>query len=85
VDCAPPSAGSCLQVRELRFDEQGLRKGRPGPWRPLADPIEGYTHTPGTRNVLRVDRYQRKAAAGGPTSALYVLDLVVESEIVAGK
>ena len=86
VDCKLPSgaAGSCLQVREVRFDKQGLRSGRPGPWRPLAEPIEGYTHTPGVRNVLRVDRYRRQAAAG-ESAALYVLDLVVESETVAGK
>jgi len=86
VECKLPSgaAGSCLQVREVRFDKQGLRSGTPGPWRPLAESIEGYAHTPGVRNVLRVDRYQRKAAAG-ESAAVYVLDLVVESQTVAGK
>jgi len=87
VDCKLPSGamGSCLQVREVRFDEKGLRKGQPGPWRPFTGLIEGYTHTPGVRNVLRIDRYERKPAPAGKPSALYVLDLVVESETVAGK
>lgn len=87
VDCKlpPGAAGSCLQVREVRFDDKGLRKGPPGPWRPFGETIDGYTHTPGVRNVLRVDRYERKPAPSGRPSVAYVLDLVVESETVAGK
>jgi len=87
VECKPPSAtgARCIEVREVRFDQKGLRTGQPGPWRPLAEPIEGYTHAPGVRSVLRVDRYQRKPAKAGESAAVYVLDLVVESEIVAGK
>jgi len=87
VDCKLPSGamGSCLQVREVRFDDKGLRQGPPGPWRPFAERIEGYTHSPGVRNVLRVDRYQRKPAAAGEAAAVYVLDLMVESETVVGK
>ena len=87
VDCKLPSgeAGRCLLVREVRFDEQGLRKGQPGPWRTFTGRIEGYAHTPGVRTVLRVDRYERKPAPAGQPSALYVLDLVVESETVGGR
>ncbi len=85
VDCAPTpvAAGSCLQVRELRFDGKGLRKDPPGPWHPFAEPIEGYTHTPGVRNVLRIDRYERRPAPAGASPVRYVLDLVVESETVS--
>jgi len=87
VDCTLPSgaSGRCLQVREVRFDDKGLRQNPPGPWRPFGERIEGYTHARGVRNVLRVDRYQRKPASAGQPSAVYVLDLVVESEAVAGK
>jgi heat shock protein HslJ len=87
VECRLPSGaiGSCIQVREVRFDDKGLRQGPPGPWRPLTERIDGYTHTPGVRNVLRVDRYERQPAPAGRPSVAYVLDLVVESETVAGK
>jgi hypothetical protein len=87
VECTLPSgdAGRCLRVREVRFDDKGLRKGAPGPWRTFADPIEGYTHTPGVRNVLRIDRYERKPAPAGRPPVAYALDLVVSSETVAGK
>lgn len=76
VDCPAPPAGQaqCLSVREISFDEQGIRKAAPGAWRPLAEPIEGFTHVPGTRNVLRLDAF---GAAGQPVA--YVLDMVVES------
>jgi heat shock protein HslJ len=72
----------CLQVRERHFDEQGLPAGTPGAWQPLYQDIEGYTHAPGIRNVLRVKRYSvRNPPADGPSVA-YVLDIVVESEKV---
>ncbi len=77
--CRNPRNGqtTCLQVREISFDEQGLRSAHPGPWRPFYETIEGYSHTPGVRNVLRVNRFQRGAVS---TPAIYVLDLIVESE-----
>jgi len=83
VACKNPLSGAttCMQVRERRFDEQGLVVGTPGSWQPFYEPIEGYTHQPGVRNVLRLKRFDRAAPAGGP-SFVYVLDLVVESETV---
>lgn len=87
IDCELPSGavGSCLRVREVHFDEHGLRKGPPGPWRPFAESIDGYAHTPGIRNVLRIDRYQLKPAPAGAAAIRYVLDMVVESETVVDK
>jgi heat shock protein HslJ len=84
VACANPTSGAskCLQVRERRFDAQGLVVGTPGEWQPFYDPIEGYTHQPGVRNVLRLKRFERGASAGG-SPFVFVLDLVVESEVVA--
>jgi heat shock protein HslJ len=86
VACTRPGGGAstCLQVRERRFDAQGLVVGTPGEWQPFHEPIEGYTHQPGVRNVLRVKRFERGGAAGGPTF-VFVLDLVVEAEAVAQK
>jgi hypothetical protein len=85
IACQNPLNGDtlCLQVRERQYDAQGLVVGVPGVWRPLYESIEGYTHTAGVRNVLRIKRFQRGAAAPGGASAVYVLDLVVESETVA--
>ena len=79
----PPSPNTrCLQYRERHYDDQGLVVGTPGEWKPLTVKIEGFTHREGERNVLRVKQFQGPRSAGGAASTLYVLDLVVESEIV---
>lgn len=82
VPCAQPQNGrtACLQARVIEFDAQGLRVGTPGAFAPFQDSIEGYQHQPGVRNVLRLKRFDRGAAA--VPRHLYVLDLVVESETV---
>jgi heat shock protein HslJ len=84
VPCsAPPMRdATCLQVRERVFDAQGLPVGTPGDWRMLAGEIEGFAHRDGVRNVLRVKRFERSPAPADAPAAVYVLDLVVESEVV---
>ena len=59
-----------------------LLVGTPGEWRALAGEIEGYTHRAGERNVLRVKRFERSHPPADASRFVYVLDLVVESEIV---
>lgn len=73
----------CLRVRERRFDANGLRIEPPGAWRNFHGSIEGFTHTPGVRNVLRINRYQRQQTPADASRTIYVLDMVVESETVA--
>ena len=70
----------CLQVRELKYDDNGLKVGTPGAFGNFYDRIEGYTHEPGTRNVLRVDRYTIKNPSADASKYAYVLDMVVESD-----
>jgi len=79
-DESPSGDGLCLQVREITFDDKGLRVGSPGEFQPFSGTIEGYTHQPGTRNVLRLKRFQ---PAGADSGAVFVLDLTVESETIA--
>ena len=79
---SPRGDGTCLQVRERIFDEQGLPVGTPSEWQAFRADIQGYTHEPGIRNVLRVKRFQPTATPGMPAEPVYVLDLVVQSEVV---
>jgi heat shock protein HslJ len=78
----PPSGQSqCLQVREIKFDEKGLKTGTPGEWQSFSSTIEGYQHTVGVRNVIRVNRFQPASSSVDiVVPAIYVLDMVVESE-----
>lgn len=84
VDCHHPlmPGHRCLEVRELQYDANGLRQGA-GEWGPLYEEIEGFEHQPGVRNVLRVDRFQRRDVPADASSVVHVLDMVVESEQVS--
>ncbi|HET7267834.1 MAG TPA: META and DUF4377 domain-containing protein [Oleiagrimonas sp.] len=83
VECEHPpgTADQCLKVRERHFNDKGLTVGKPGQWHPLTHSIDGYTHTDGVRNVLRIKQYKVKNAPAGAASTAYVLDMVVESEV----
>jgi heat shock protein HslJ len=86
IACPNGAPGAqCLNVREVHYDAQGLRTGEPGPWHALGEPIEGYTHQPGVRNVLRVRRFTIAHPERHGANVAYVLDMVVESEITPRK
>jgi hypothetical protein len=70
----------CLQVREVKYDDQGLKVGTPGEFGNFYDSIDGYTHEDGVRNVLRVERYTIENPPADGSRYAYVLDMVVESE-----
>jgi heat shock protein HslJ len=72
----------CLQVRELKYDDKGIKTGTEGAFGNFYGDIEGYAHEPGIRNVLRVKRYTIKNPPADGSSLAYQLDMVVESEIV---
>jgi len=44
--------------------------------------IEGCSHTPGMRNVLRINRNERKQVPADASRYIHMLDLVVETEVV---
>lgn len=72
----------CLQVRELKYNEQGLKQST-GTWENFYGTIEGYTHQAGVRNVLRIKRFTRPEPAPADASKyVYILDMTVESETV---
>ena len=74
----------CLQVREVKYDAHGIRQTPPGEWQPLYAEIEGFEFREGERKVLRLDRFERDPTPADASSIVYVLDMVVESEIVPG-
>ncbi len=82
VPCRRPPIGDaqCLQVRQIRYDGNGVRIGTGGEFRDFFDSIAGYTHAPGVRNVLRVKRYKIADPPADASAYAYALDLVVESE-----
>lgn len=71
----------CLQVRELRYDSAG-RKKVVGDWQYFHGQIEGFTHEPGVRHVLRLKRYPIQNPPADASNVAYVLDMRVEAERV---
>lgn len=70
----------CLLVREITYDDSGIKK-QVGEWTPFYDNIENYTHEAGVRNVLRLKRYTRQQAPADASRYVYILDMVVETEL----
>lgn len=86
VRCRPglsPNTIDCLQVREVSYNDQGLRAGEPGPWQPFSGSIEGYTHELGIRTVLRAKRFPIASAHMDQPQVAYILEMQLESESVA--
>lgn len=73
--------GQCLQVREVYYNAQSIKSGT-GAWQRFAGTIEGYTHQPGMRQVLRLKRFEGPANAQGNKTPIYVHDMTVETETV---
>ena len=65
---------------EVRRQGTELKVGTPGAFGNFYARIEGYSHEPGIRNVLRVDRYTIKNPPADASKYAYVLDMVVESD-----
>lgn len=83
IDCSHPLMPDyrCLNVREVHYDENGIRTGT-GDWQALYQDIEGYEHQPGIRNVLRLKRFTVPNPPADASSMAYVLDMIVESEVI---
>jgi len=83
IDCHHPMMPDykCLQVREIRYDDSGVKQP-PGEWQAFYGDIEGFEFREGERKVLRLKRFRRDPAPADASSIAYVLDMVVESELV---
>lgn len=72
----------CLQVREVRYNQQGIKTFVAPEWSNFYDHIEGYQHADNMRHVLRVKKYPVKNPPADASSNAYVLDMIVESELI---
>lgn len=84
VSCSHPLMPNhqCLKVREIVYAENGVKTST-GEWQNFYDEIEGFTHQPGTRNILRLKKFTLKNPPADASAFAYVLDMVVSSELVS--
>ncbi|MDO5667048.1 MAG: META and DUF4377 domain-containing protein [Alcaligenaceae bacterium] len=81
--CIHPLLGEskCLQTRTVDYNERGLKQSH-GNWQNFYQTIQNYEHTPGLRQVLRLKRFDNKNARDNISRYVFILDMVVESELL---
>jgi len=72
----------CLQVREIKYAENGIKTQVDKDWTLFYDNIDGYTHTSNERQVVRIKRYEIKNPAADQSKYAYVQDMIIERETV---
>lgn len=80
-DCPNPNQKTCLKVRPVYYDEQGIKKGV-GDWDIFVDNIEGYNHDSSVDTVLRLKRFTVDPVEVKGKQFVYVFDRIVESSVV---
>lgn len=82
--CTGVAAQTCLQVREIKYAENGVKSQVDKDWTLFYDHIDGFQHTPNERQVIRVKRYEIKNPAADQSKYAYVHDMTIERESVKG-
>lgn len=80
--CTGVAKQTCLQVREIKYADNGVKTQVDKDWTLFYDQIQGYTHNPDQRVILRVKRYEIKNPAADQSKYAYVHDLTVEQASV---
>ena len=72
----------CLQVKEVKYDEKGLKTYHSSQWLNFYDNIDGYTHNSNEKVIVRVKKYAVKNPPADTSSFAYILDTTIEQERV---
>ena len=73
---------TCLQVREIKYAENGVKTQVDKDWTLFYDQIEGYQHNPAERQIIRIKRYEIKNPAADQSKYAYIHDMTVERATV---
>lgn len=74
--------GECLMVKEIRYDERGLKVYEADEWTYFYAPIDGYLHRSDVEQVVRLKRYTDPNPPADASAYVYVYDITVESRIL---
>lgn len=80
--CTGVAPQTCLQVKEIKYNDQGLKTYQDANWSLFYSQIEGYKHDPKLHQIIRVKRYEIKQPAADQGKYAYVFDMAVMSSIV---
>ncbi|MCO8045065.1 META and DUF4377 domain-containing protein [Acinetobacter bohemicus] len=82
--CTGVTAQTCLQVREIKYADNGVKTQVNKDWTLFYNSIEGFTHNPKERQIVRIKRYEVKNPAADHSKYAYVQDMIIERETVKG-
>ena len=80
--CTGVAPQTCLQVREIKYAENGVKTQADKDWTFFYGGIEGFKHNPKERQIIRVKRYEIKNPAADQSKYAYVHDMTVERATV---
>ncbi|WP_216936925.1 MULTISPECIES: META and DUF4377 domain-containing protein [unclassified Acinetobacter] len=80
--CIGVAQQTCLQVKEVKYDQNGLQTQVDKDWTLFYDQIEGFQHVPNERQIIRVKRFEIKQPAADQSKYAYIFDMAVERELV---
>ena len=82
--CTGVAPQTCLQVREIKYAENGVKTQVDKDWTLFYDNIDGFKHTANERQVVRIKRYEIKNPAADQSKYAYVQDMIIEREAIKG-
>lgn len=74
-EVSPQSQGNALQVREIKYNDAGVKIQTEQNWHTVS--IKGYVPVPKTRNIIRVKGFNLNTA-----QPVYIYDMTVEQEAI---
>ena len=80
--CTGVAPQTCLQVREIKYAENGVKTQVDKDWGLFYSHIEGFEHNPNERQIIRVKRYEIKNPAADQSKYAYVHDMTIERATV---
>lgn len=80
--CVGVAPQTCMQVREVKYDDKGIKTYTDQNWSLYYGQIEGFKYNPQQRVIVRIKRYDLKNPAADQSSQVDVLDMIVEQERV---
>lgn len=82
--CTGVGPQTCLQVKEVKYDQNGLKTQVDKDWTLFYDQIKGFQHSPNERQIIRVKRFEIKHPAADQSKYAYIFDMAVEREAFQG-
>ncbi|OTG87545.1 hypothetical protein B9T31_03325 [Acinetobacter sp. ANC 4558] len=78
--CIGVAPQSCLLVREVKYDEKGIKTHVDKDWTLFYSPIENFEHRKDEQSIIRVKRYELKNPPADHSKYVYIHDMTVETQ-----